>query len=182
MRLNIRKHKFKEVAPAFLRVFEDYRAHGYVKAAGSMWEHSVKHYKREILLKNARYSRDLTYKELISFLQKVKLNYKRYVPDKYECRHYATDLHNKAEKLGIRTGVVYIEFQDTSLMHSINVFDARDKGLVFIDCTGLKRSHKKDYTAEVKLLVDKPYAKQCLFTDHVIEEKTWIVKRFDITW
>lgn len=182
MRLNLRKHKFREVVPSFLRVFDDYSAHGYVQTAGSMWETAVKHHKREILLKNAKYSRDLTYAELINFLKPLKLNLKKYVLGKYECRHFATDLHNKAERAGIRAGVAYVEFECTRMMHAVNVFDTRDKGLVFIDCTGFTVRHKEDYTAEVTIIPGKAYNKKCLFLDKHCVKNTWIVKRFDITW
>lgn len=181
MRLNLRKYKFREVAPIYLRVFEDYRAHGYVQSTSSMWFNSVKQCKNEILLRNAKYSRDPTYKELIHFIKASRVNMKRFIPERYVCRHYATKLHNKAEKLGIRAGVVYIEFTDTDLMHCINVFDTRDKGLVFIDCTGIRQTHTIDYTARVELGIDMPYTKEYLFTDKVVE-LNWIVKRFDITW
>jgi len=181
LRLNIRKLKFKEVAPVFLKVFEDYRAYGYVETAGEMWSNSVKRCKREILLRNARYSRDVTYAELLSFLRKAGINRKRYVPERYVCRHYATKLHNRAEKLGIRTGVAYIEFNDVKSMHSINVFDTLDKGLVFIDCTGIRQKHKQDYTAFTDLKIGGHYTKKCLFVDKTAE-LNWSVKRFDITW
>jgi hypothetical protein len=66
------------------------------------------------------------------------------------CADFAERLHNNAEIAGIRCGYVIVEGID----HAINVFNTKDKGLVFIDDTG-SSSISSDRVAY--LAYGKPY-------------------------
>jgi len=86
---------------------------------------------------------DPTWDQLLTFLANDKTEltpYRYYSPDSpynYDCSEFSRDLHNNAEKMGIRAGVVHIYFMDSpDTGHAINVFLTKDYGLVYIDCTG----------------------------------------------
>jgi len=54
----------------------------------------------------------------------------------YTCAEFTETLHNAAEKAGIRTAFVAIDFENDTTGHALNAFFTVDKGLVFIDNTG----------------------------------------------
>ncbi len=54
----------------------------------------------------------------------------------YTCADFAEDLHNNAEAAGIRAAWVAIELEGKDEGHVCNAFETRDRGLVYIDCTG----------------------------------------------
>lgn len=55
------------------------------------------------------------------------------------CGHFAQAVHNDAEEAGIKAAVVIVEFTDGTL-HALNAFQTTDMGLIYIDCTGIRRS------------------------------------------
>ncbi len=54
-----------------------------------------------------------------------------YVTSGYQCVNFAVDLHNNAEKSGIRCGIAV----DTKHGHCINVFATKDRGIVYADAS-----------------------------------------------
>jgi hypothetical protein len=94
---------------------------------------------KPIELVNNNYAANPTYEELLAFLSTDTTNTLSYVlggPEAFICSDFAEQLHNNAEAAGIRAGWVNIDFADSNLGHTINVFETTDRGLVFIDCTG----------------------------------------------
>jgi hypothetical protein len=81
---------------------------------------------------------DPTFAQLESFILSDKTDQNTYVPGSYVCADFARDVYNNAEKAGIRTAFVGIKFTGNSEGHALNAFMTTDKGLVFIDCTGLE--------------------------------------------
>jgi hypothetical protein len=81
---------------------------------------------------------DPTFAQLESFLLADKTDQNTYVPGAYVCANFARDVYNNAEKAGIRTAFVGIRFSGVREGHALNAFMTTDKGLVFIDCTGLE--------------------------------------------
>jgi hypothetical protein len=79
-----------------------------------------------------------TFAQLESFLLLDKTDQNIYVPGAYVCTDFARDVYNNAEKAGIRAAFVGIKFNGISEGHALNAFMTTDKGLVFIDCTGLE--------------------------------------------
>ena len=63
-----------------------------------------------------------------------------YIPGMRMCGYFAETLHNNAERAGIRAALVIVEFEDESAPHALNAFETTDRGLVYIDCTGSRRS------------------------------------------
>lgn len=86
-------------------------------------------------LKNNASATSPSYDELITWILKDKTDEKTCIPDKYTCGNFAERVHNRAEKAGIKAGIVVIIDED-SFKHGLNCFKTTDKGLIFIDCTG----------------------------------------------
>ena len=101
---------------------------------------------------------DPTFAQLESFILSDKTDQNTYVPGVYVCSDYARDVYNNAEKAGIRAAFVGIEFTGTKEGHALNAFMTTDKGLVFIDCTGLEALQagpvNNDKIVNVKIGID----------------------------
>jgi hypothetical protein len=101
---------------------------------------------------------DPTFAQLESFLLSDKTDQNTYVPGAYVCADFARDVYNNAEKAGIRAAFVGIKFAGDSEGHALNAFMTTDKGLVFIDCTGLEALQagpaNNDKIVSVKIGID----------------------------
>jgi hypothetical protein len=53
------------------------------------------------------------------------------------CSAYAVELHDKAESMGIRAGLVMVYFRGVVDPHLVVAFDTGDVGRVYVDATGL---------------------------------------------
>jgi hypothetical protein len=106
-----------------------------------------------------------TWAQLLGFLQNDKTDQKAYVPGIYMCGDFARDVHNNAERAGIRAAYVAVEFTD--VYHALNAFKTTDRGLVFIDCSGLEAwesgPSNRDKTVNVEL--DRKYVPKSLFPE-----------------
>jgi ribosomal protein L37AE/L43A len=126
-----------------------------------------------------------TWGQLLSFLKMDNTDKMTYVPDSFVCIDFAERLHNNAEKEGIRCGLVVLY----PIQHACNVFETADKGLVFIDCTGLKSYEigptDEDMIVNVQLNAD--YCPKYLFADRY-GNVTWridclgAIARYQICW
>ncbi|WP_440948214.1 hypothetical protein ACSAZL_08280 [Methanosarcina sp. T3] len=83
-----------------------------------------------ITLLNYKNATDVTKDEVLSFITSDKTDQHPYT-SQYKCGDFAEDVHNNAEKSGIRCGYVLLDGID----HVCNVFNTTDYGLIFIDCT-----------------------------------------------
>ena len=90
--------------------------------------------------------RDPTYQEMLEFLAGDKTDENNYVPNVYECRHFATDVCNNAERSGYRCAFVSVSFAEEG--HAIVAFNTVDRGLIFIE---------PQDDSEVKVEVGKTY-------------------------
>jgi hypothetical protein len=77
-----------------------------------------------------------TWNQVKAFLYNDQTEKQTYIADTYDCSQFSRDVHNNAEKAGIRTAEVSIKFRGEAIGHAINAFLTTDKGLVYIDCTG----------------------------------------------
>jgi hypothetical protein len=82
-----------------------------------------------------------TYDQLLSFLkadQTDKITYlgRESGNNSFLCADFAELLHNNAEEAGLRCAWVGIRFKRTIEGHALNLFNTRDKGDVYVDCTG----------------------------------------------
>lgn len=90
----------------------------------------------KIELINNPYASDPTWQHLINFITQDLTDKNPYIDSLYQCGSFAEDVHNNAEKFGIKSAWVAIDFSDGSIGHACNAFYTVDKGLVFIDSTG----------------------------------------------
>lgn len=106
-----------------------------------------------------------TWAELLDFLLEDKTDERAYVPGVYMCGDFARDVHNNAERSGIRAAYVAVDFSGDD--HALNAFKTVDRGLVFIDCTGLKTSQSgpsnRDKIVDVRL--GRRYVPKSLFPE-----------------
>ena len=126
-----------------------------------------------------------TWSQLVDFLRKDKTDEKPYVPGVYMCGDFARDVHNNAERAGIRAAYVAVELLGAD--HALNAFKTTDKGLVFMDCTGLLASEPGpsncDKTVDVRL--GKRYVPKSLFPESgwsVTWESIGVVHDVQIYW
>lgn len=107
-----------------------------------------------------------TYEELLVFLAQDETNLIPYDFDNFVCADYAEMLHNNAEKAGIRSAYVCVDFSSTSQFfptpfgnsHALDAFKTTDEGLVFIDVSG-------GFDCVVDVVIDKLYVPIPLFSD-----------------
>ncbi len=93
-----------------------------------------------INLVNNTYASNVSFEALRAFILEDKTDNDLYIPGFRMCGHFAETLHNNAEQAGIRAAVVIVEFEGESAPHAVNAFETTDRGLVYIDCTGVRRS------------------------------------------
>ena len=89
-----------------------------------------------VALINNEVAENPTWHELESFLIADITDENSYLPGIRVCSEFAAELHNNAEKAGIRAAWVALDFEDDAEGHALNAFETTDQGLVFIDCTG----------------------------------------------
>ena len=94
---------------------------------------------RIYLINNADAS-NVSFEALKAFIISDQTDKDLYRPGRRMCGYFAETLHNNAERAGIRATVVIVEFEDGSVPHALNAFETTDRGLVYIDCTGARRS------------------------------------------
>lgn len=82
-----------------------------------------------VTIKDNLFAQNVSYACLIEFLEQDKVNENEYVLWEYDCRHFASDLHNNAEQSGIRCAVV----TTPNKKHVFNAFETTDNGVVFVD-------------------------------------------------
>jgi len=111
---------------------------------------------------NSQVATNPTWARLLDFLRNDRTDERAYVPGVYMCGDYARDVHNNAERAGIRAAYVAVELAGAD--HALNAFKTTDGGLVFIDCTGLPAwepgPSNCDKTVDVEL--DKRYVPRSL--------------------
>ncbi len=126
-----------------------------------------------------------TWARLLDFLLNDRTDEKAYVPDIYMCGDFARDVHNNAERAGIRAAYVAVEL--VGVYHALNAFKTTDRGLVFIDCTGSPAweagPSNCDKTVDVRL--GKRYVPKSLFPESgwsVTWESIGTVHDVEIYW
>ncbi|MFC2024595.1 hypothetical protein ACFLTJ_03385 [Chloroflexota bacterium] len=72
-----------------------------------------------------------TLEEAIDFLSRDRTDAHEYIEDEYVCSHFAADVNNNAERVGIRCALVEIRSPNSG--HAVVAFDTVDEGLVYFD-------------------------------------------------
>jgi len=137
----------------------------------------------QLVLINNNNAANPTWAQLESFLLADRTDKKLYIPGVYECGNFAQDLHNNAEKLGIRAAFVVVHFY-SGMPHGLNAFKTLDRGLVYIDVTGERSAISLTHLDKiVKIAKDQPYQPSLLRPENWgMGEATSIVKAIEIYW
>jgi hypothetical protein len=77
--------------------------------------------------------RPISWVELVSFLAKDHTNWNQYIPGKYTCLEFATDLVANAGKQGIKAPVVTVEFAGGGPGHAFVAFETTKRGIVYVE-------------------------------------------------
>jgi hypothetical protein len=75
--------------------------------------------------------RNPTFEEMRAFILKDPTNHHEFIPNKYECRHFATEVDNNAKAAGWRCGFALLCY--TQGQHAVVAFNTIDRGLIFIE-------------------------------------------------
>jgi hypothetical protein len=81
------------------------------------------------------------------------------------CVDFAENLHNSAEMAGIRCGFVSIDLSGSSSGHALNVFETTDRGLVYVDDTGVSNPGPSSCDKTVDLKLGREYIPKSLFPE-----------------
>jgi flagellar motor protein MotB len=138
----------------------------------------------EINLINQSAATDPTWLELRAFLQEDKTDKNLYIPDVYMCGNFAQDLHNNAEASGIRAAFVAVHFY-VGDSHALNAFKTVDKGLVYIDDTGMQYTITlSNLDTRVEMAKDEIYRRYLVFPEGywILTQGNKRVKSIEIYW
>lgn len=127
-------------------------------------------------------STDPTYQEMLTFLRSDKTDEIEYDPDSFMCGDFAEVVHNNAEAAGIRAAWVSIDFRGFKAGHACNAFNTTDKGLVFVDCTGIYPYEPGNRDCIVEIEIGEIYQPEELFTSGEIYDQQGLIKNFEIYW
>lgn len=75
--------------------------------------------------------RNPTFEEMRSFILKDPTNHHEFIINKYECRHFATEVDNNAKAAGWECGFALLCYAQGQ--HAVVAFNTIDRGLVFIE-------------------------------------------------
>lgn len=117
-----------------------------------------------ITITNYDNAKDPTYDQLFTFLKEDKTDEHRYIMNQFICTEFAKNVHDNAEKNGIKCAFIGCDFKEGGIGHAFNMFNTTDRGIVYIDCTGTPQGS----TYEDKILdcaVGKPLTSHYLFKD-----------------
>ncbi len=89
-----------------------------------------------VILENNPAAADPTWAQVVAFLKADKTDEMEYVAGDFMCGSFAQDVHNNAEKAGIRAAFVGVDLAGEQIGHAVNAFNTTDRGLVFTDSTG----------------------------------------------
>lgn len=131
-----------------------------------------------MILHNNPYAKDPTWDELMSFLRQDTTEQIPYVDNSFVCADFAENLHNNAEKAGIRAAYVVVNFT-SGVGHGCDAFRTTDRGLVFIDDTG--EYYGPGYDKQVNIVVGQEYVPTALFSS-VVFSSMGTVHDYWIQW
>jgi len=113
---------------------------------------------RTLTITDYRYATNVSYDGLVAFLANDSTCLADYDFPNYTCGDFAVRLHDSAEARGIMCGIVGVAFNasdkntsDFSLIHDngsaqghgFDVFNTTDRGLVYVDATGITKQAKE---------------------------------------
>jgi hypothetical protein len=134
-----------------------------------------------ITITNYDNAKDPTYDQLLTFLKEDKTDEHRYIMNQFICTEFAKNVHDNAEKNGIKCAFIGCDFKEGGIGHAFNMFNTTDRGIVYMDCTGTPQGS----TYEDKILdcaVGKPLTSHYLFKDGSTENAMGTVGKLYTYW
>ena len=130
----------------------------------------------EKLQSGKRYEmRDLTYFDVVKFINNDKTNEKPYDDETFNCANFAQDVNNNAESQGIRCAYVGVNLSG-GIPHACIAFNTTDKGIVYYE----PQSDEK-----VNLEIGKDYWADCVVVSsgyYYENDPDWIIEDFTLYW
>jgi hypothetical protein len=96
-----------------------------------------------VVLENNPDAVDPTWNQVVDFLKSDRTDEMDYIEGDFMCGSFAQEVHNNAEKAGIRAAWVGIDLAGEPVGHAVNAFNTTDRGLVFTDSTGRTALERK---------------------------------------
>lgn len=93
-----------------------------------------------VTIKTYRDAKPVSYSDLIAFLNTDDTEDRLYVLPAYTCVDFSANLYNNAEANGIKCALVSVTFEEPIPGHAFNAFETTDRGIVYIDCTGINQT------------------------------------------
>lgn len=124
-----------------------------------------------IVLTDNPSAKNPSWDQLAGFLKNDSTDSKVYNPASFVCADFAQMLHNNAESAGWRAAYVVIQLgpsadNPTAAGHALNAFKTTDRGLVFIESTGIQDSTGPANADKVVVVkVGKNYVPRSLFPE-----------------
>ncbi|MCK4795581.1 MAG: hypothetical protein KAV87_68255 [Desulfobacteraceae bacterium] len=140
-----------------------------------------------IYLRNNDAAVDPTLAEVRSFMREDITDQNDYITDVYMCGDFANDVHDNAEKAGIRAAwvAILLESDDGSTSyHACNAFKTTDEGLIFIDCTGQQAGERTPPRSDriVNVRLDSMYKPRFLFAPRWRSGSMGIIRDVEVYW
>jgi len=89
-----------------------------------------------VTLENNPEAADPTWDQVVAFLKADRTDEMEYIAEDFMCGSFAQEVHNNAEKAGIRAAFVGIDLTGERIGHAVNAFNTTDRGVVYTDSTG----------------------------------------------
>jgi hypothetical protein len=97
-----------------------------------------------VTIKTYRDAKPVRYNDLMAFLDLDRSENRLYVMPSYTCVDFSATLYNNAEANGIKCGLVAVRFEEPVPGHAFNAFLTSDRGVVYIDSTGVNETYFRD--------------------------------------
>ncbi|MGA2502710.1 MAG: hypothetical protein ABSG01_01315 [Anaerolineales bacterium] len=75
----------------------------------------------------------ISWPEVVTFLENDHTNWNPYIPGKYTCLDFSTDLVANATQQGIKAWIVAVDFTGGGAGHAFVVFETTDRGIVYVE-------------------------------------------------
>ena len=124
-------------------------------------------------------AKNVSYAQVIKFIEEDRTNERPYIPGVYTCGDFAETVQHNAENAGIKCAWVSVNFT-SGPGHACNAFNTTDEGIVYIDCTN-GNSYSSD--AIVNIIDGKQYKPKSI-SEHsnLIYQSMGIIKDHNVIW
>ena len=111
-------------------------------------------------------ARDVSYSELLKFLMEDQTDKIIYEEGVFSCPDFSQTLQQNAEMRGINCAWVYVDLLEI-VDHSLNAFLTTDRGLIFIDDSGMAVGFTHPYNMDKTVILNRGqrYCPESLFSE-----------------